>query len=119
MSLLAFFKSKGANGFGYGSTAEDVTEGLSLAGKKILVTGCNSGLGLEASRVLMMRGARVFGTARTAQKATDALAGKGSSLGFACELSQPPSVRACVEAVKREGVKLDAIICNAGIMALP
>ena len=28
-------------------------------------------------------------------------------------------MRACVEAVKRGGERLDAIICNAGIMALP
>jgi NAD(P)-dependent dehydrogenase (short-subunit alcohol dehydrogenase family) len=120
MSLIGFFKSSGPTGFGYNSTAEDVTAGLSLAGKNILVTGCNSGLGLETSRVLAMRGARVLGTARTAEKATEAFAGMpGSFSSFACELSQPASVRACVEAVKREGVKLDAIICNAGIMAPP
>ena len=41
MSLLAMFKSAGPTGFGYGSTAEQVTEGLSLAGQTILVTGCN------------------------------------------------------------------------------
>ena len=38
---------------------------------------------------------------------------------LACELSDPASVRGCVEAVKRSGHRLDAIICNAGIMALP
>jgi NAD(P)-dependent dehydrogenase (short-subunit alcohol dehydrogenase family) len=36
-----------------------------------------------------------------------------------CELSDPASVGACAEEVKRQGIKLDAIICNAGIMALP
>ena len=40
MSLLAMFKSAGPTGFGYGSTAEQVTEGLSLASQTILVTGC-------------------------------------------------------------------------------
>ena len=40
MSLFAMFKSAGPTGFGYGSTAEQVTEGLSLAGQTILVTGC-------------------------------------------------------------------------------
>ena len=38
MSLFAMFKSAGPTGFGYGSTAEQVTEGLSLAGQTILVT---------------------------------------------------------------------------------
>ena len=42
MSLFAMFKSAGPTGFSYGSTAEQVTEGLSLAGQTILVTGCNS-----------------------------------------------------------------------------
>ena len=49
MSLFAMFKSAGPTGFGYGSTAEQVTEGLSLVGQTILVTGCNSGIGQEAS----------------------------------------------------------------------
>jgi len=30
MSLVSMFKGKGPSGFGYGSTAEDVTEGLDL-----------------------------------------------------------------------------------------
>ena len=50
MSLFAMFKSAGPTGFGYGSTAEQVTEGLSLADQTILVTGCNSGIGQEACR---------------------------------------------------------------------
>lgn len=120
MSLYQLFKPKGPSGFGYGSTAEQVTEGLSLAGKTILVTGCNSGLGQEALRVLALRGARVVGTARTLDKAKAACdAVKGKTVPLACELSDPASVRACVESVKREGLGLDAIICNAGIMALP
>lgn len=121
MSLVALLKKKGPSGFGYGSTAEDVTAGLSLAGKTILVTGCNSGLGKETMRVLALRGARVLGAARTAEKAREAAAAVGatSAAGFACELSEPASVRACVEAIEQDGATLDAIVCNAGIMALP
>jgi WW domain-containing oxidoreductase len=120
MSIYELFTSKGPSGFGYGSTAEQVTEGLSLEGKTMLVTGCNSGLGQEAMRVLALRGARVVGTARTVEKAKAACdAVKGQTVPLACELSDPQSVRACVEAVKSQGIKLDAIICNAGIMALP
>ncbi len=115
MSLVSLFKGIGPSGFGYGSTAEDVTEGLSLAGKTILVTGCNSGLGLEMLRVLRLRGAHVVGTARTEAKAKDA----GADTPLACELSAPASVRACVAAVKKSGLRLDALVCNAGIMALP
>ncbi len=120
MSLYELFTSKGVNGLGYGTTAEQATEGVSLAGKTMLVTGCNSGLGLEAMRVLALRGARVVGTARSMEKAKEACASvKGSTIPMACELADPASVRACVAEVKRQGLKLDAIIANAGIMALP
>ncbi len=123
MSLYELFKAKGPSGFGYGSTAEEVTVGVSLAGKTILVTGCNSGLGEETMRVLALRGARIVGTARTLEKATAATtalhAAPGGVLPLACELSDPGSVLACVESVKRAGLALDAIICNAGIMMLP
>ena len=120
MSLVERFKSKGPSGFGYGSTAEQVTARLSLSGKTVLVTGCNSGLGQESLRVLTLRGARVVGTARTLEKAEATCAAVGGdTVPLACELSDPASVRACVESVKRAGIELDAILCNAGIMALP
>lgn len=121
MSLVAMFKPKGPSGFGYGSTAEQVTEGISLSGKTILITGCNSGLGKESMRVLAMRGARIIGTSRTIEKAVAACAevGGANARGYACELSEPASVRACVDAIKKDKIKLDVIICNAGIMALP
>jgi WW domain-containing oxidoreductase len=120
MSLYSMFAGKGPSGFGYGSTAEDVTEGLSLAGKTILITGCNSGIGFEAFRVLAKRGARVIGTARTIDKAQRACdqAG-GETIPMECELSDPQSVRLCVAGLKDRKIKLDSIICNAGIMALP
>ena len=122
MSLFSRLQSAGPSGFGYGSTAEEVTAGLSLSGRTFLVTGCNSGLGLETARVLAMRGGKVIGTARTAEKASGALAPLGgNTVGLECELSEPTSVRASVKAVEAAlaSVKLDAIICNAGIMALP
>jgi WW domain-containing oxidoreductase len=120
MSILARLKGKGPSGFGYGSTAEQVTEGLDLSGRSMLVTGCNSGLGLETVRVLTARGARVFAAARSADKAKAACAElTGDIVPVACELSEPASVRACIDAVHKHGAKLDAILCNAGIMALP
>ncbi|HSO39172.1 MAG TPA: SDR family oxidoreductase [Labilithrix sp.] len=120
MSLYERFMSKGSSGFGYGSTAEQVTEGLSLDGQTILVTGCNSGLGEETVRVLALRGARVVGTARTLEKAKAACEPvQGKTVPLACELAEPASVHACVQAVKDQGLRLDAVICNAGIMALP
>ena len=96
---------RGPSGFGYGSSAEQVTEGLSLSGKSFLVTGCGSGLGRETARVLARRGARGVGTARTlaiAERACAAL--ETRAVPLACELSDPISVRSCFESVKRQGM---------------
>jgi NAD(P)-dependent dehydrogenase (short-subunit alcohol dehydrogenase family) len=120
MSLLAMVKPKGPSGFGYGSTAEEVTGGLSLNGSTYLLTGCNSGLGLETLRVLTLRGAHVIAAARTLEKARAACASvKGLTTPVACELAEPASIRACVATVKALNVPVGGIICNAGIMALP
>jgi WW domain-containing oxidoreductase len=120
MSVLALIKGKGPSGFGYGSTAEVVTQGIALKGKNFLVTGSTAGLGIETVRVLAQRGARVFATGRSKEKAAAACDRvPGVIVPLACELSDPKSVRACVAAIKQEGVKLDGIIANAGIMALP
>lgn len=106
--------------FGYRSTAEDVTRDLDLHGRTLLVTGVTSGLGRETLRVLAARGARVLGAARTLQSAESACAAvAGDTWPLACDLESPSSVRACADAVRRSGERLDAIICNAGIMALP
>ena len=121
MSLLSMIKGqRGASGFGYASTAEEVTAGVDLHGRNILVTGVNSGIGQESARVLAMRGATVLGAARDTAKAAAACRGFGpNAVPVACELSDPASVRACVETVKQMNVQVDAILCNAGIMALP
>jgi WW domain-containing oxidoreductase len=114
------FKGKGPSGFGYGSTAEEVTDGLDLSGRTILLTGCNSGIGKETLRVLAKRGAHVIAAARTVDKAQAACDDVGGeTTPVACELSEPASVQACAARVTELGRPLDAIICNAGIMALP
>lgn len=120
MSLYAMMKSNGPSGFGYGSTADEVTAGLNLQGKQILVTGATSGLGFETMRVLAARGAHVIAAARTAEKARTAIAAiAGSAEGIACELSDPASIRACITTLRARGTSLDAIVCNAGIMSPP
>ena len=121
MSLFAMSKSAGPTGFGYGSTAEQVTEGLSLAGQTILVTGCNSGIG--AGGVSRARAAGRPGAGDCAHQGEGRAAAcatlPGKAVGYSCELSDPSSVLGCVASVKADGHRLDAIICNAGIMMLP
>jgi len=123
MSIATALLKNGPSGFGYGSTAEEVVNGLDLSDLTVLVTGANSGLGFETVRALSGRGATVLATARTKEKARDACANLSSASGttvpLACELTDPTSIRACVAQVKERDRPLDAIICNAGIMALP
>jgi NAD(P)-dependent dehydrogenase (short-subunit alcohol dehydrogenase family) len=120
MSLAAIFKGRGPNGFGYGTTAMEVVAGCDLAGRTMLVTGCNSGLGLETIRALASRGARIIAAARTLDKARATCGGmKGDLFPIACDLSEPASTRACIDIVKSAAGPLDAIVCNAGVMAPP
>jgi NAD(P)-dependent dehydrogenase (short-subunit alcohol dehydrogenase family) len=120
MSLVAALRRPGPNGFGYSTTAEEVTADLDLSGRTYLLTGASSGLGLETLRVLGLRGAHVIAAARTEEKAARALALTGSAgTPVECELSEPRSVRACVRTVRSAARPLDGIIANAGIMALP
>jgi NAD(P)-dependent dehydrogenase (short-subunit alcohol dehydrogenase family) len=103
------------------STAEEVTAGLDLTGKLALVTGANSGLGLETLRVLALRGADVIATARTLDKATAACASvaPGRGIPLALELTDFDSVVAASLFVERLNRPLDILVCNAGIMELP
>ncbi|MSO97898.1 MAG: SDR family NAD(P)-dependent oxidoreductase [Rhodospirillaceae bacterium] len=106
------------------STAEQVTDGVDMSGKMVLITGCNSGLGLESMRVMMLRGAHVLGLARSTDKAAEAIAQvkamgvKGTAAPFACELSEFDTVVKAADAVKATGKPIDVLMLNAGIMAL-
>lgn len=120
MSLASRFLPKGPNGLGYGSTAAEVTAGLDLSGRCILVTGGNSGIGLETVRVLAARGARVIAAGRTREKVEEATARlPGEIVPLACDLARPDSVRAAVDSIAVQKLSPHAVICNAGIMALP
>ena len=102
------------------STAEDVTAGLDLSGKAIVVTGCNSGIGFETMRVLALRGAHVIGTGRTAAKAENACARvEGRATPAVLELADWDSIVSCARDISRQFDAVDALICNAGVMGLP
>ena len=105
------------------SSAEQVTEGIDLNGKTVLITGVNSGLGFESMRVLAMRGAHIIAAARSLAKAEQACAEvkalvQGATMTpVACELSEPESVLACARAVQEKFTRIDVLMANAGIMS--
>jgi NAD(P)-dependent dehydrogenase (short-subunit alcohol dehydrogenase family) len=107
MSLLTSLQRKGPSGFGSGSTAEDVTLGLDLSRRTVLVTGCNSGIGHETVRVLAKRDARVIATARTEDKARAAVADLGKDMVPGEDITSP--TRAIVARTSRAASFLPAV----------
>lgn len=100
-----------------GASAERATVGLDLRGRTVLVTGCNSGIGLETMRVLALRGVHVIGTARSQEKGRQACATvTGRATPVVLDLADFASVRACAAQVRRLAPRLDALVCNAGIV---
>jgi len=117
MRLPDAFKS----GFNRKSTAEQVTEGVDLTGKTVLITGIGlGGLGFESMRVLVKRGAKVIGLDRTIEAAREACDQIGeSAFPFECDLSDPESIVACAEAISKKHKSIDVILTNAGVMSPP
>ena len=60
--------------FGRRTTADQVLAGIDLTGKRMLVTGCDSGIGLEIMNAFAANGATVIGVARTLEAASRACA---------------------------------------------
>jgi WW domain-containing oxidoreductase len=106
--------------FGSRSTADNVLAGIDLTGKRIVVTGCTSGIGFETMSALAANGAHVIGLARSLQDARIACAKVGPSpTPVACDLSDLESVAAAADTIRRLQGPLDAIVANAGIANLP
>ncbi|MBO1326006.1 SDR family NAD(P)-dependent oxidoreductase [Acetobacter sp. TBRC 12305] len=109
------------------STTDDVLSGVSLTGKRVLVTGVSAGLGVETARALAAHGAHVVGAVRDlakAERATDqvraaAAQGGGAFELTALDLADLASVRACADRLNAQGAPFDLVIANAGVMATP
>src|SRR5258708_1567807 len=63
------------SGYGERTTAPHAAARAGLTGKRVVITGGYAGLGLETTRVLAERGAKIIAGARDVAKATANLAG--------------------------------------------
>lgn len=107
------------SGFDAWSTTADTIEGIDLRGKRAIVTGGYSGLGLETARTLAAAGARVLVPARDMAKARAAVAGR-SGIGLdELDLVDPASIDAFAARYLAAGQPLDLLINCAGVMATP
>jgi NAD(P)-dependent dehydrogenase (short-subunit alcohol dehydrogenase family) len=88
-----------------------------LTGKTVIVTGGNSGIGLEAARVFAAKGARLVLAVRDMQKGQDAAATlEGSTEVRHLDLADLASVRTFAEGWSGD---IHALINNAGVMVPP
>ena len=105
-----------------GWTASDLP---ALAGRTIIVTGANSGIGFEAAMQLAGKGARVVLACRDPNKTEAAAtairdAHPGAALeAMPLDLASLASVRSFADAYRKEHSELHVLCNNAGVMALP
>jgi NAD(P)-dependent dehydrogenase (short-subunit alcohol dehydrogenase family) len=103
-------------------TAQDIPD---LTGRVSVVTGANGGLGLASAKALAGRGAHVVMAARNQAKAASArdeiLASHPSaSLEIVeLDLGSQASVREAAEAIAGGHDRIDILMNNAGLMAMP
>lgn len=108
--------------FGFKTTASEVVEGINLSGRRIIVTGAASGIGVETTRALALTGAEITLAVRDTKAggrvASDISEATGNrNLNVAkLDLASRASIAAFAAGWKGA---LNILVNNAGIMALP
>ena len=98
---------------------------LNMSGKKVIVTGANSGIGYETSRVLSLTGATIIMACRNIWKGEAAMASIKESNPSArlelmrLDLSDLSSVRQFINQFRENFGSCDILVNNAGLMATP
>jgi NAD(P)-dependent dehydrogenase (short-subunit alcohol dehydrogenase family) len=102
--------------FGFESTATDVVEGVDLIGRRAIVTGGASGIGVETARALANAGADVTIAVRDLDAGERVAADIGRNIHVAeLELTDRASIDAFTDAWDGP---LDILVNNAGVMAV-
>lgn len=101
------------------STSSDAIKGISLKGKIAIVTGGNTGIGLETTRTLSNAGATVIVAARDIQKAHKNLEGIKNVEIEMMDCMNPESIDAFSKKFLASNRPLHLLINNAGIMWVP
>jgi NAD(P)-dependent dehydrogenase (short-subunit alcohol dehydrogenase family) len=107
------------SGFNAQSTTSDVIRGIDFTGKIAVVTGGNTGIGLETTQTLAAAGATVIVPARDTEKAKRNLAGIANVELETMDLMNPASIDEFAQKFIASGRPLHLLINNAGIMWAP
>ena len=107
------------SGFNQSSTASEVLAGLVLANKTAIITGGHSGLGFESTKALAVAGVHVIVGARNVPTAQKLLKNIPRVTVKELDLSDLESVKRFSNDIVNSKVRVDMLICNAGIMACP
>lgn len=108
--------------FGFRSTAAEVIQGIDLSGKRAVVTGGASGLGMETARALASAGADVTLAVRDTQ------AGERAAMDIRASTGNQAVRPAKMDLIERASIAafcagwqgpLHILVNNAGIMACP
>ena len=96
-----------------------------LDGKTVIITGANTGIGLETAVDLAKRNARVILACRSVERGEKAAvevrkrSGNNNVVFFQLDLASLDSVRKFAAKILEEEPQIDILINNAGVMALP
>lgn len=107
------------SGFNAKSTSNDIIEGINLTGRIAIITGGNTGIGLETTKILAGAGATVIVPARDVEKAKKNLTGIPNVEIEVMDLMNPNSIDAFAEKFLASSRPLHLLINNAGIMWVP
>ena len=89
---------------------------MKLAGKKALITGGNSGIGLATARLFVAEGAEVAITGRDQQTLDEAVAELGSKAhGYRADVTVAEDRKKLFAELAKDFGKLDIVFANAGI----
>jgi NAD(P)-dependent dehydrogenase (short-subunit alcohol dehydrogenase family) len=108
-------------GFGRETTAEEIARTADLAGRRVVLTGASSGIGLETARALALAGADLVLGVRDPARGEAAAreiapAARGEVRVLALDLADLASVAAFSDRI--EG-PVDVLIANAGVSKTP